>query len=176
MDSANLNVFLSAAAELMKPFYKVFTNPPQQWHPLLIHFPLVFLLLEAFFILMFFITRDSHYEKLAFNFLKAGFISILIAMMAGIHDCGLNLGEGNKFLLGFQDRFKNAFRFKSSVTIHFWLAILLFIITLSRLIYCWRKGAQVLRGKGASFYGFLVVIGLWVLLAMGYVGGLLNHQ
>ena len=162
--------------EFIKPFYKVFTNPPQQWHPWLIHFPLVFLLLEAYFISLFLITKKTDYKRLAFNYLKVGFVSIVIAMAVGIHDCGLNLGPGNKFLLGFQDRLDNAFRFQSSVTIHFWLAILLFVMTLSRLIYGWCGGERIRQGRGVGFYGFLVVIGLWVLLAMSYVGGLLNHQ
>ncbi len=163
--------------ELIKPFYKVFTSPPQQWHPLLIHFPLVFLILEAFFILVFFLTKKSDYEKLALNFLKAAFVSILIAMAAGIHDCGLNLGPGNKFVLGLQDRFKNAFHFQSSVTVHFWLAIVLLILVLCRLVWCSCEGTGFWKSREqASLYGFLLLIGLWVLLAMSYVGGSLTHQ
>ena len=166
------NIFI----ELTKPFYKVFTNPPQQWHPILIHFPLVFLILESFFLLLFFINKKADYAKLAFNFLTASFISILIVMVAGIHDCGLNLGPGNKFLLGLHDRLANAFHFQSSVTVHFWLAIALLMLVLCRLVWYWRRGVEVLKGGGGILYGVLVLMGLWVLLSMSYVGGSLSHQ
>jgi len=31
----------------LKPFYQIVTAPPRQWHPLLVHFPIVFLTVEA---------------------------------------------------------------------------------------------------------------------------------
>jgi len=163
-------------SELAKPFYQIFTAPPQQWHPLLVHFPLVFLISEAFFISLFLMTKKDHFEVEAYRFLNAAFWFIPIVVIAGFHDCGLSLGSGNEFLLGLQDRWENAFRLQSSVTVHFWLALLLIGITSCRLFWRWRSGPQVWKGGKGFFYCFFIFIGIWCLFAMGYVGGLLSHK
>ncbi len=162
--------------ELAQPFYQIFTLPPQQWHPLLVHFPIVFLISEAFFISLFVMTKRENFEIVAYRFLIVGFWSITIAVIAGFHDCGLSLGSGNKFLLGLQDRWENGSRFQSSVTIHFWLALLLIMITSSRLFWRWRSGPRVWMGSNRFFYTFFTFSGIWCLFAMSYVGGLLSHK
>ncbi|MBI3540655.1 MAG: hypothetical protein HY073_00670 [Deltaproteobacteria bacterium] len=162
-------------AELIKPFYRVFTMPPQQWHPVLIHFPIVFLEIEAFFLILFAMKKNKEYEKWAHNFLKITFWSLFVVAAAGFHDCGLVLGTGNKFLLGIQDRWENAFRFQSTITVHFWLAVLTFVIVLLRFVWQSRN-PKVLQGKGAYLYGFMTVMGIWSLLATSYVGGMMSHK
>ncbi len=162
--------------ELVKPFYQIITEPPQQWHPLLVHFPLVFLISEAFFLSLFLMTKKERFEVGAYLFLNAAFWFIVIAVLMGFHDCGLNLGSGNKFLLGLQDRWENALRFKSSVTVHFWLALLLIMITSCRLFWRWKSGPQVWKVAKGFFYCFFTFIGIWCLFAMSYVGGLLSHK
>ncbi len=161
--------------ELIKPFYRVFTEPPHQWHPALIHFPIVFLEIEAFFLVLFTVKKNEEYKKWANNFLKTAFWSLFIVMAAGIHDCSLTMGHGNKFILGIQDRWENAFRFQSSITVHFWLAVLTVFIVVLRFIWQSRN-PKVLQGKGSYLYGFMTAIGIWNLLAMSYVGGLISHQ
>ena len=100
---------------------------------------------------------------------------MLVAVAFGFHDCGLNMGVGNKFLLGFQDRMENAFRFESSITTHFWLAVLLLVLTFIRLI--WREQKKkIFEGKSVYLFWGLTLINLWCLLAMSYVGGLISHQ
>jgi uncharacterized membrane protein len=162
--------------ELAKPFYEIFTAPPQQWHPLLVHFPLVFLISEAFFVSLFLVTKKEYFEIGSYHFLNAAFWFLPIVAIAGFHDCGLSLGPGNKFLLGLQDRWENAFRFQSSVTVHFWLAILLIAITSCRLFWRWRSGLGVWKGARGFFYSFLTFWGIWCLFAMSYCGGLLSHK
>lgn len=162
-------------AELIKPFYRIFTAPPHQWHPVLVHFPIVFLGMEAFFLVLFAIKRNKEYENWANNFLKITFGSLFIVIAAGFHDCGLTLGHGNKLILGIQDRWENAFRFQSSITVHFWLAVLTFLIVWLRFLWQSRD-PKVLQGKGSYLYGLMTAIGIWSLLAMSYVGGLINHQ
>ena len=112
----------------------------------------------------------------AFCFLQASFWSMVPVMAAGIHDSGLNLGPGNKFLLGFEDRWDNAFRFESSISIHVWLAIALFVLTLSRLVWRWKRGEKVFHGGEALIFGLVTFAGMWCLFAMSYVGGLISHQ
>lgn len=174
----NLDVIFnwSAIEKLVEPFYRIFTASPQQWHPLVVHFPFVFLLVEFSFLLIFFIRRKIDFEKKAYAFLKAGFWSIFIVAAAGIHDCGLNMGSGNKFLLGLEDRWENKFNFESTITVHLWLALFVFAITVSRFLWRRWKGSQLLQGKGGWAYGFLVLIGVWSLFAMSYVGGSVSHN
>jgi len=171
-----VDLLLVWAEALLKPFYRVIVAPPQQWHPLLIHFPLVFLTSEACLMLWYGMTRKSGTERWAYTFLKAGCWSLLPVVAAGVHDCGLALGPGNTFLLGVQDRLENAFRFESSVTVHVWLAGLLLVLTFCRLLWRWRRGPQVWQGPSGYWYGGLTGFGIWCLLAMSYVGGLISHR
>lgn len=160
---------------LGKPFLQIFTAPPHQWHPLLVHFPLVFLIGDAFFTLLFVMTRKTFLAQWAFGFLEAGFWSMFPVMAAGVHDSGLNLGPGNLFLLGLQDRWNNAFHGESSVSVHAWLATVFFMLTLSRLVWRWKRGEKVFRGGENWIYGLVTFLGIWCLMAMSYVGGLINH-
>lgn len=163
-------------SELLTPFYRIWTEPPQQWHPIIVHFPIVFLVLEAVFQGLFHFTNKPDHERWAYCFLHWSFWMLLIIAVAGFHDVGLDLGSGNKIWLGLQDRWKNTFRFQSGITVHAWLAFGLIAITLGRLF--WRKlnGADVLRGVQSVFYTLLTLIGLWFLIAAGYVGGLVTHK
>ncbi len=169
------DALVSLSQQLGKPFYQVFTLPPKQLHPIFIHFPIVFLEAEALFLLLFLIRKKLDYEHWALNFLRLSFWSMLIAVAFGLYDCGLNMGSGNRFLLGLQDRMENAFRFESSVTVHFWLAILLLVLTSARLI-CREQKKKIFEGKSVYLFWGLTLINLWCLLAMSYVGGLISHQ
>lgn len=66
--------------------------------------------------------------------------------LVGALDAGLDLGPGNPLWLGLKDRWANAFRWESSVTMHAWLALGLVATTSGRLL--WRKlgRSAVLRG------------------------------
>ncbi len=161
--------------ELTKPFYHIFTMPPKQWHPILIHFPVVFLTIEAFPVVLYMVKKKPIYEKHARIFLKISFWSLFIIMAAGFHDCGLSLGRGNKFILGIQDRWENAFNFQSSVTVHFWLALLTFSIVLTRFLWQSRN-PNILQDRRAYLYCFVTAIGIWVLIVTGYAGGMISHR
>jgi Predicted membrane protein (DUF2231) len=92
--------------ELLHALVRVYSEPPQQWHPWLIHFPIVFLLLDGLFTVMFWFKPRAAYERRSLSFLGAALVTMVLAVFAGIHDSGLDLGEGNVFLLGLQDRWK----------------------------------------------------------------------
>jgi len=42
----------------------------------------------------------------------------------------------------------------------------------------WRKigGPDVLRGGQGWAYGLMILVGLWILTAAGYVGGMISHK
>ena len=166
----------SGAGRLLKPFIQLVTAPPQQWYPLIIHFPIVCLIFEAALLVVFLFQKRPDIEAKAFTLLKLGWWSLLIAAAAGIHDAGLNLGPGNRFVLGLQDRWDNLFRFESSITVHVWLAGLLLGVTLCRLFWRWRRGPHVWQGLAGYWYSGLTGFGIWCLFAMSYVGGLISHR
>ena len=161
---------------LLKPFYQIVTAPPRQWHPVLLHFPIAFLILEAVLLGLWRVTGKPAHELSAHGFLHASLWTMLIVVIAGVHDAGLDLGAGNLLWLGLQDRWQQAFRLHSSVTMHSWLALALLAITAARLL--WRKfvGPDALRGGQGWAYGLTTFIGLWILTAAGYVGGLISHK
>ncbi len=99
-----------------------------------------------------------------------------LAILAGVHDCGLDLGPGNRFWLGLQDRWNNVFLFRSSVTVHTWLAVFLFTLTLVRLIWRHWQNETALRPPQAYTYGILLFLNLWLLVAAANAGGMLNHH
>jgi hypothetical protein len=160
---------------LLKPFYQIWTEPPHQWHPLLVHFPIVFLALEAVFLVLFRYSRDASHDRWALLFLYWAATSMLVVALAGLHDSGLNLGPGNKFWLGLQDRWHNAFRFQSSITVHVWLTLSLMAVTALRLVWRARLGSAVLRGRQGWAFAFATVLSLWMLFVAGYVGGRISH-
>lgn len=161
---------------LLKPFYQFVTEPPRQWHPLLVHFPIVFLVLEAALLGLWRMTRAVEFERWAGRFLRWSLWSMLVVIVAGLHDTGLDLGAGNKIWLGLQDRWHNLLRFQSSVTVHSWLSLGLLVITTVRAFWRTVGGAAALRGGCGWGYAFLTLASLWVLTATGYVGGLISHK
>jgi Predicted membrane protein (DUF2231) len=161
---------------LFKPFYEFVTAPPRQWHPVIVHFPIVFLIAEAVLLGLWRVTAKPGHEPLAYGFLQASLWTMLMVAIAGVHDAGLDLGAGNPLWLGLQDRWRQGFRWRSSITVHSWLALALLAITAARLL--WRKigGPYVLRGGQGWAYGLITLIGLWILTAAGYVGGMITHK
>ncbi len=159
---------------LAAPFYQIFTSPTRHWHPWVVHFPIVLLCGEAVLVLLFFLKPELEY--LAYLCLRLSFWSLLIAALAGLHDSGLDLGDGNKIALGFQDRWKSGFHYSSSITVHTWLALLVITITFLRLLWRWRQGSQIRFGLRGVGFALLTLMGFWCMLAMGYVGGAISHD
>ena len=95
---------------LLKPFYQIVTAPPRQWHPLLVHFPIVFLTVEALLLGLWRLTGKPAHEPLAYACLHLSLWTMLIVAVTGVHDAGLDLGAGNPLWLGLRDRWQQAFR------------------------------------------------------------------
>src|SRR5207244_1150537 len=66
----------------------------RQWHPALIHFPIVFLMLELAFHLAASFRASPALEKAAFGSLTAAVLSFFPAIYAGLSDVGAALGPG----------------------------------------------------------------------------------
>ena len=158
---------------LLKPFYEIVTAPPLQWHPMLVHFPIAFLIVEAVLLGLWRMTGKAEYDRFAYGFLLASLWTLLIVAGAGVHDAGL--GSGSPFWHGLQHRWANAFEWQSPLTVHAWLALGLVVLTTARLL--WRKfgGTAVLRGGQGWAYGLITAFGLWLLATAAHVGGLMSH-
>ena len=109
-------------------------------------------------------------------FLHCAFWTMLVAVLTGVNDVGLDLGAGNRIILGFLDRWENAFRAESSVTIHVWLALMLIGLTLARLLWRLFGRSHVLAGVSGALFGLLTLLSFWTLLAATYVGASVSHK
>lgn len=101
---------------------------------------------------------------------------MLLAVLSGLNDVGLDLGPGNRLVLGFQDRWENAFRAESSITIHVWLALILIGLTLMRLLWRTFRRESALIGVSGVTFGLVTLSNFWVLLAATYVGASISHK
>ena len=160
---------------LLWPFVGIFVAPPRQVHPVLVHFPIVFLFLETIFTLGFRIGGRAGWDRWAFRCLSGAAACLLPVAAAGFHDAGLDHGAGNALLLGVRDRWGHALRLSSPLTVHVWLVLALATVTLVRLLLRIRERRRGVVGALAWVDGGLGVFGLWCLVATAYVGGSLSH-
>jgi uncharacterized membrane protein len=161
--------------ELLRPFVGVLVAPPRQVHPILVHFPIVFLLLEAIFTLGFRIRGRAGHDRWAFRCLEGAAVCLLPVAAAGFHDAGLDHGAGSALLLGLRDRWGHALRLSSPLTVHVWLVLALATITVVRLLLRIRERRRGVVGALVWVDGGLGFFGLWCLVATAYVGGSLSH-
>ncbi len=100
---------------------------------------------------------------------------MFVALAAGVYDAGLDLGEGNRFWLGLQDRWQNALILRSGVSVHALLGLLLLAVTAAR--WLWRRCApNALHSPQAFFFGAALLLNLWLLVAASHAGAVLNHK
>jgi uncharacterized membrane protein len=162
--------------KLIEAFSQVWANPAHQLHPQIIHFPIVFLVLEAVTLIIFALRKQPQIAALSLIFLHCAFWTMLLAVISGLHDVGLDLGPGNRIMLGFHDRWENAFRAESSITIHVWLALTLIGLTLTRLLWRSLGRGRALRGVSGVAFGLFTVVSFWTLLASTYIGASITHK
>lgn len=162
--------------KLIEPFSQIWANPAHHLHPQIVHFPIVFLVLEAVTLIIFALRKQPHLASLSFIFLHCALWAMLLAVLSGLNDAGLDLGPGNRLVLGFQDRWENAFRAESSITIHVWLALILIALTLMRLLWRTFRRESALGGVSGVTFGLVTLLNFWVLLAATYVGSSISHK
>jgi len=160
---------------LLEWFRAPFITPPRQWHPILVHFPIVFLFLEAALLFRHAPRPRRELQSAADVFLRLSVWSMIPVAIAGIHDAGLDLGRGNPLWLGLQDRWRNALNLRSSISAHVFLISLLFVLTAVRLIVRARIDPATLEGKKAWIELGLAVLGLVLLVIGTYAAAIVSH-
>ncbi|SPF50887.1 Cytochrome b5 [Syntrophobacter sp. SbD1] len=68
----------------LEPLFKKVPFLRRHPHPMTVHFPIVFMLSPAFFILLYFITGDPSYEATAFHCLAGGVIFTPVVILTGL--------------------------------------------------------------------------------------------
>ena len=148
----------------------------KQWHPLVIHFPVVLLLFEAVVVLVFWRSPTEEGKRLSHLLLWLVALSFVPAVYTGLHDVGAALGPGWAFWNGLRDRVSHFLMLRSSVSLHVLLAALCALITTLRLVWRINAGERALRGREGLAFIILMAVGLWMLLGAGQVGGGLLHR
>lgn len=145
-----------------------------QWHPAAIHYPIVFLTLEAFFLILFAFRKKTEFETFANWLLVLALISFVPAVVTGIYDAGADLGPGSQFINGLRDRISNFFRYESTISIHVLLACTLIVLTILRSII--RLKSKPFSGMIAAVFGILTAVGLVLVFLASYIGGSVSHS
>src|SRR5262249_53211508 len=76
----------------------------KQWHPLVIHFPVVLLLLEAVTLFVSWYSPTEENWRLSQLLLWLAALSFVPAFYTGLHDTGADLGPGLSVWNGLKDR------------------------------------------------------------------------
>ncbi len=147
----------------------------EDWHPIIVHFPIALLFLEAVFLCAYWFRPNENFAKFSAYLLVLAVLSLIPVIYSGIHDAGNDLGPGSPFWNGLKDRLANFFRFESTISLHVIFALAVSFLTLIRLL--WRAYAhdRVLKGKEGFVYMGIMFVGLWLLFAAGQVGGGISH-
>jgi uncharacterized membrane protein len=146
--------------------------PHRYIHPLLIHFPIAFLSLEAALLLLNKVMRSKGVWKSAKILLYLAALSLPIVVLAGLHDVGVDIGHGNDILDGLNDRIKNWNHWSERLSLHFAYAMVL-------TLFVWLRTFLVARGKSkfVSTSGnlLLALVTIWIMTATAQLGGSLSY-
>jgi len=128
-------------------------------HPMLSHFPIVFMLSASFFSLVFVITGDRSFDDTAFYCLGGGLVTMPLAVASGLFTHWLNFpGELHK-------------------TVHIEIGLSYAVMSIAGVGFFWRwLDPQVLDDlSGINLLYFVLVLALTPLVtANGYFGGLVT--
>jgi uncharacterized membrane protein len=160
---------------LLDPFWQVFLAPARHWHPFVVHFPIALLITEACLHAIAWWRRDEELDRRSARFLAVSAVFLVLGIASGVHDAGLDHGDGNLFLLGLADRYKNAFRLESSVSVHVLLSLGVVAVVVVRLAWRLRAAGAIGERRFARVYAVLTLANLWMLLAAAYVGAQVSH-
>jgi len=159
-----------------RPLLALVPAPWAQWHPLLVHFPIALLVLEAAFVCALLVRPNERVAQFSTWLLGAAVTSLVPTILTGIRDAGADLGADSPFWNGLHDRLTHLFRLESSVSLHVLFGLALTLITLGRLGWRLRAGDRTLRGGQRMAFTLVTLLGLWLLFAGGQVGGGISHR
>lgn len=146
--------------------------PHKYIHPLVIHFPIVFLSLEAALLFLNKVMRSKGIWKSAKVLLYLAALSLPFVMLAGLHDVGVDIGHGNAIVDGFNDRIKNWNHWSDRLSLHYAYAVVL-------TLFVWLRTFLVARGKAkfvatSANLGFALIT-IWLMTATAQLGGSLSY-
>ncbi len=145
----------------------------RQWHPMLIHFPIALLVLEALCLLVHLFRPREELARLAAWLLLLAVISFIPAIMTGIADSGVDAGLS--FGQAFRERYNNAWRTESAVSLHVLYALAAALVAAARLTWLHVSRSRALRGKQRIAFAAVTLVNLWLLFGAGQVGGGISH-
>ena len=140
-------------------FFQRYPGLRRRPHPLLAHFPIVFLLSAGFFSLLYVITRDRSLDDTAFYCLGAGLITMVPTVATGLFTHWLNFPGG------------------LHKTVRLEKALSYAVMTIAAITFIWRwLNPRVLDHlAGVNLLYFFLVLALTPLVtANGYFGGMVT--
>jgi uncharacterized membrane protein len=148
----------------------LFFKPHHIWHPPLIIFPVVLVLLEFGALILYQVMRRSALDQAAKWFLYLAALSLVPTIIAGLHDVGVDQSPNNAILAGLSDRIKNFSDFKDPLSVH-----VLYVCMLSSLIalrVAWRRLSYnpMIPAQSLVFLGSSAILS-WLVFAAAQVGG-----
>jgi thiol-disulfide isomerase/thioredoxin/uncharacterized membrane protein len=148
----------------------------KQWHPLVVHFPVALLILEALCLSAAALSPRKDLQQVSTWLLWAAVLSLVPTIYTGIHDAGLDLGPGSPFVNGLRDRIGHAFRLESSVSLHVLFGLAAVSLAVGRLVWRTAGGARVLEGRSRLVFTALALLGVWILFGGTQIGGAISHH
>lgn len=128
-------------------------------HPMLSHFPIVFMLSATFFSVLFVITGDKSFDDTAFYCLGAGLATMPLAAATGLFTHWLNFPGG----------------LHKTVNIEIGLSFAVLTIAGGAFFWRWLDPDVLANLTGINFIYFLMVLSLTPLVtANGYFGGMVT--
>jgi len=159
-----------------RPLLALIPAPWAQWHPLLVHFPIALLVLEAVFVCALLVRPNERVAQFSTWLLGAAVVSLVPTILTGIRDAGADLGPDSPFWNGLHDRLTHLFRLESSVSLHVLFGLAVTLIAGGRLAWRAWAGDRILRGGQRIAFTLVTLLGLWVLFGGGQVGGGISHR
>src|SRR5436309_9890137 len=159
-----------------RPLLALLPAPWAQWHPLLVHFPIALLVLEAVFVCALLVRPNERVAQLSTWLLGAAVASLVPTVLTGIRDAGADLGPDSPLSNGLHDRLPHLFRLESSVSLHVLFGLAVTLIAFGRLAWRLRAGDRILRGGQRMAFTLVTLLGLWLLFGGGQVGGGISHR
>ena len=159
-----------------RPLLALLPAPWAQWHPLLVHFPIALLVLEAVFVCALLVRPNERMAQFSTWLLGAAVVSLVPTILTGIRDAGADLGPDSPFWNGLHDRLTHLFRLESSVSLHVLFGLAVTLIAFGRLAWRVRAGDRILGGGQRMAFTLVTLLGLWVLFGGGQVGGGISHR